>query len=153
MCQAYFKRCVVTLRTTYEPMVRLFYKIESVAILTHSNYQLEFSTIKKPMRVSWPLPTRNTFTPQYSAQLHNTRLLYTESNNKYLHIYTAQKTKLSLTYPWGSHTACHNSLYSYQITQHYARKQNTKTPCLFSINGKKVHGTSAARIAQLVTFA
>ena len=22
------------------------------------------------MRVSWPLPTRNTFTPQYSAQLH-----------------------------------------------------------------------------------
>ena len=72
MCQAYFKRCVVTLRTTYEPMVRLFYKIESVAILTHSNYQLEFSTTKKPMRVSWPLPTRNTFTPQYSTQLHRT---------------------------------------------------------------------------------
>ena len=144
MCQAYFKRCVVTLRTTYEPMVRLFYKIESVAFLTHSNYQLEFSTLKKPMRVSWPLPT---------ATRNNTRLLYTESNNKYLHIYTAQKTKLSPTYPRGSHTACHNSLYSYQITQHYARKQNTKTPCLFSINGKKVHGTSAARIVQLVTFA
>ena len=42
LCHAYFKRCEVTLQTTYEPMVRLFYKIESVAILTHSNYNSNF---------------------------------------------------------------------------------------------------------------
>ena len=32
----------------------------------------KFLPIKKPMRVYYPLPTRNTFALQYSAQLHRT---------------------------------------------------------------------------------